>query len=323
MNALSTPRAFLSHSWSDNARVRPLAVALRAHGVDVWFDQWEMGPGDSLVQKINEGLEQCAVFLVALSAASVASNWVREELSAAVVRRIEDHARLIPVRLDDTPVPAVIRHLSYVPLDPLDDAVATLLKTIYGVNDKPPIGAAPEFIQQRLERRAVTISGLSPDESALLRILVNQAQQHEHPFDQYVDTTGCGKQLQLDQTEFNDALDLLQERGAIKPLREHLGTLVQVKPRAWMYLIGELHFDLRHAMQVVAQAVVAHERLDGPTLERETGIPIEHLRIAVGVLDQQQLVRVELAGIGAGRPYGWAGIVATRRTREWLKMQDL
>jgi hypothetical protein len=46
---------------------------------------------------------------VVISASSAAKPWVREELDAAVVRRITGSVRLIPVRLDDAPIPAPLR----------------------------------------------------------------------------------------------------------------------------------------------------------------------------------------------------------------------
>jgi hypothetical protein len=132
---------FFSHSWQDKEQVRPLAVALRAQGADVWLDEWEIGAGDSLVQKINDGLTDCTVFLVAISTASVESKWVLEELSSAVVKRIEQSAVLIPLRVDDTPVPQIINHLLYVKLDPVDEAAKAILKPVFQVSDKPPVGA--------------------------------------------------------------------------------------------------------------------------------------------------------------------------------------
>jgi hypothetical protein len=55
----SSPRVFLSHASEDKDRfVLPFARALRANGVDVWLDKWEILPGDSLVDKLfEEGLK--------------------------------------------------------------------------------------------------------------------------------------------------------------------------------------------------------------------------------------------------------------------------
>ena len=43
---------FLSHSARDKPVVRALAVRLKADGLRVWFDEWEIKPGDSIPAKI-------------------------------------------------------------------------------------------------------------------------------------------------------------------------------------------------------------------------------------------------------------------------------
>jgi TIR domain len=317
-----TPKVFLSHSSSDKQEVRPLAERLRHSGIDVWFDEWEMGPGDSLVQKIDEGLTTCDVFLIVISAASVASKWVREELSTAVVRRIEEHTKLIAIRLDETPVPAVINHLLYVPFHPLDESIPKVLKAIFNVSEKPPIGTVPDFVHEAIERKQAALPGLSPTASVVLRHLVHEVQVQEYPFQTYVQFLDLGLRLGLEETEFADALDELEERGLITPLREVPRSHLRVKPRALIYLARELGFDLKRAMQTVAQAVVGNQTIDGPTLERETGLPLQQLRLAVAILEERQLMGVYAGGIGAGWPYGFVQLTATRKTREWVKMQQ-
>ena len=215
------PKVFLSHSWVDNDKVRPLAEALVENGIDVRFDQWEIGPGDSLVEKINEGLAECDAFLVAISAESVKSKWVREELSSAIVRRIEESTRLIPLRVDRTPVPTIIGHLAWVALDPLDEAVKQITKIVYGVSDKPLLGTRPDYIEQGLERKQSSLSGLGAESSAVLREIVRLARQNENPFWQLVNIRSVQQAVGLDETEFDDALDVLLERGLIAPLKEH------------------------------------------------------------------------------------------------------
>ncbi len=52
---MTAPKVFLSHASEDKDRfVVGFARQLRENGVDVWLDQWEMKPGDSLVDKIFE-----------------------------------------------------------------------------------------------------------------------------------------------------------------------------------------------------------------------------------------------------------------------------
>jgi hypothetical protein len=44
---------FLSHSAKDKAVARPLAGRLREAGLRVWYDEWEIKPGDSIPAKID------------------------------------------------------------------------------------------------------------------------------------------------------------------------------------------------------------------------------------------------------------------------------
>jgi hypothetical protein len=48
---------FLSYTSWDKAVVREVAGQLQADGLRVWFDDWEIHPGDSIPAKIEEGLE--------------------------------------------------------------------------------------------------------------------------------------------------------------------------------------------------------------------------------------------------------------------------
>jgi hypothetical protein len=63
------PKVFLSHASEDKGRfVLDFARQLRENGVDVWLDQWEMKPGDSLVDKIfDEGLKDASAVIIVLS----------------------------------------------------------------------------------------------------------------------------------------------------------------------------------------------------------------------------------------------------------------
>src|SRR2546421_4758514 len=101
-----TKIAFLSHASPDKPWVIPFAARLRARGLDVRLDQWEIMLGDGLIRRIyDEGLGQADAVVVVLSPASVESRWVREEIEVATVRRIEEKCRIVPVILEECEVP--------------------------------------------------------------------------------------------------------------------------------------------------------------------------------------------------------------------------
>ena len=93
---------FLSHSAKDKAVVRPLAKRLRADGLRVWFDEWEIKPGDSIPAKIEDGLEHSRVLLLSMSTNALGSDWAQLESHTFRFRDpLNKERRFIPVRLDD------------------------------------------------------------------------------------------------------------------------------------------------------------------------------------------------------------------------------
>ncbi len=89
---------FVSHASEDkDAFVRPLAHALKAYGLKVWFDEFSLRPGDSLRRSIDRGLAECSAGLVILSPAFFSKEWPQRELDALFSAEIAGRLRLIPV----------------------------------------------------------------------------------------------------------------------------------------------------------------------------------------------------------------------------------
>jgi hypothetical protein len=145
------PRVFVSHSKEDNDRfVVGFGQRLRAKGVEAWLDFWELLPGDSLVDKIfNEGLKNCQAFIIVLSRHSVHSKWVREELNTAIVKRIEENARLLAVRLDECEVPEALRSIVWIDVSDVtsyDREFERIVNSIYRQYERPPLGDPPHYV---------------------------------------------------------------------------------------------------------------------------------------------------------------------------------
>jgi hypothetical protein len=152
---------FLSHASEDKDRfVIPFAEQLRIRGIEVWVDKWEMLPGESLVGKIfREGLAFASAVIVVLSRVSISKRWLTEELDAAVIKRIKDGSKLIPVVLDGvdptSEVPASVRHLLFESVDDtaaLDDVVDRVVRSVFGDVEKPSLGTPPEFTKAAASR---------------------------------------------------------------------------------------------------------------------------------------------------------------------------
>ena len=62
------PAVFISYASQDTAMARRICDALRATGVEVWFDQSELVGGDAWDAKIRGQIASCALFVPIISA---------------------------------------------------------------------------------------------------------------------------------------------------------------------------------------------------------------------------------------------------------------
>lgn len=78
---MSTREVFISHASEDKDSIaKPLADALVAAGHSVWYDEYEIQLGDSLLQKINDGLAHSRFGVVILSDQFFSKNWTKKNL---------------------------------------------------------------------------------------------------------------------------------------------------------------------------------------------------------------------------------------------------
>lgn len=131
-------RVFLSYCSKDRYFVADLARRLADEGIDVWYDQWEIRVGDSIVDKINQGIASSDYLIIVLSKNSVTSRWVREELAAATVRTIQKDAFLLPVLLEDCDIPELLRHRRYANFEDDSEGAFKELISVITSRRQPP-----------------------------------------------------------------------------------------------------------------------------------------------------------------------------------------
>src|ERR1051325_815796 len=106
---------FISHSSKDKTAVRELAQRLKADGLRVWLDEWEIKPGDMIGLKINRALERSRTLLLVMSANADASDWVTFESQTILFSDpTNQQRRFIPLRLDDTEPQLTLKQFAYV-----------------------------------------------------------------------------------------------------------------------------------------------------------------------------------------------------------------
>ncbi len=92
---------FISHASEDKKDfVRPLVDALIREGISVWYDEFEITIGDTLVNKINDGLIKSRYGLVVLSPNffNVKKTWPNHEIAALFAQEDADmRPRVLPI----------------------------------------------------------------------------------------------------------------------------------------------------------------------------------------------------------------------------------
>lgn len=107
-------KVFISHSSKDKPFARRLAIDLEENGIQVWFDEWELEVGDSLIDELEKGLKKSDYVIAILSPNSVRSKWVREELKSAMTVGIHTSKTIIlPALYENCSIPPFLKDKIY------------------------------------------------------------------------------------------------------------------------------------------------------------------------------------------------------------------
>ena len=135
-------RVFISYSRVDRARVAKLVDAIRAPGLEIWWDA-AIDPGSVFHDRIARELDLADVVVVVWSRDSVSSEWVRDEAEVGRQRN-----RLLPVIFDSVAPPLGFRQLQSIDLTKwrpgkADLALSELIRAIAVRADAAPAAAPP------------------------------------------------------------------------------------------------------------------------------------------------------------------------------------
>ncbi|MEP7126361.1 MAG: TIR domain-containing protein [Byssovorax sp.] len=315
---MNPPRAFLSHSHQDKPIARDLATKLRDRGVDVWVDEWEIMPGDSLVQKIfEEGVRNCSLFVVLLTRASTTSTWVKHELDSAIVQRLAGATRVVPVVGEPCDIPVSLRALLRLdlPVEGIDSVVARLVDVAFGRDRKPPLGPPPSNLDLK-------VSGLTNPAARIASLLSSTMDQPDGSPLGYSGSE-ISSQLSLNADQINDAVDELSALGLVR-VTNFLGTAPydfgHVEPTASLAFhlrgSGLMPYDPEEDVKSVAAAIVQSKNVDGSHLQETTTLSPSRINRAVSYLEDIGVVRVHKF-MGTA-PFDFGQVEATAATRRFV-----
>jgi hypothetical protein len=302
-----TPVVFLSYAWEDRSLAERIARSLQASGIDTWWAGWSMKAGDSLPQKINEGLAGCTHFVVLLTQVSMQKPWVKQEMDAGLVRKIADQCVFIALR-NGVPArelpPLLAVHLSPEITDPEID-LTQLINDIHGVSRKPPLGAPPAAVAQHPAQARYSAAA-----TAVARVFVEQT-EHGMWADPQLTADDLSKATGLTE---DDVMDALHELWTL--VEDHHGTIL---PKAELFTQFDSVFKVwnpnEDALRLATDMVNDSEFPADPAMvATQYGWPPRRLNPAIAYLESRKLIdcchTIGLAPFVAYR-IGWNA--ATRR----------
>ena len=104
-------RIFISYSRTDADAARDISRTLSQAGLEPWLDTVEIGPGDSFLERMNEGLREASYVLLLLSNASLTSRWVTREWMSAMA---SGRTVIVPILLENVEPPPLLRDILYI-----------------------------------------------------------------------------------------------------------------------------------------------------------------------------------------------------------------
>lgn len=94
---------FICHASEDKENVvTPIVDSFKDHGISYWLDRAEINWGDSLIEKINEGLSNSKYVIVVLSDSFLAKRWPQRELNSVLnIEASTGEVKVLPLIVGD------------------------------------------------------------------------------------------------------------------------------------------------------------------------------------------------------------------------------
>lgn len=236
------PYVFLCHASEDKALVRQMAKDLTANGVDVFYDDWCITYGDSIRQRIDEGLQDCTHFVVLLTENSLTKPWVNAEIDAGFVQKLAGKCRFVPLRyqlsIDD--VPPLLAGIYAPEINDYDDEILSLVKFFHGVTERPPLGDPPDVVTA-----FDGTLGISPAAKAIVDVMMAHT-ENGLGHDPMLDADTLQSATGLSENELVDAVFELESRHNVRRLQAMgQGTIgfISLTSRPSLYVDFDRHYQ--------------------------------------------------------------------------------
>lgn len=126
---------FISHSSKDKPEVEKLLPLINALGLPVWFDKYNIDVGQSIIDKLQDGIKNSHAVIFWITHNFLESRWCKKELNAFIKRMVEEDILIISILdqhicVDELPI--FLQDIKYIQREneSLEDIIKELLPTL-------------------------------------------------------------------------------------------------------------------------------------------------------------------------------------------------
>ena len=113
----AAPKVFLSYARADADKkfVSTLHRRLKRDGIECFFDEVSLAPGDNFVLEISQAIDECNYLVMVMSRSYFSARFAPSEWAAVLALDPKsERSRLVPLLLEDCELPALIRAINYI-----------------------------------------------------------------------------------------------------------------------------------------------------------------------------------------------------------------
>lgn len=232
---VDSPKIFICHSSEDKeAFVENFANNLFKKGIYAWVDKYEIKLGESIIEKVNEGLKNSDKGVIIFSKNLNNSLFTMAEVDSLIYKGIYEKSYfIIPIIIDDdVEIPELINHISGVKINNLkdyDNELNRICDIIFGRYEFSVLGELPSYYKLN------QIPNCTKQDTEIFRKMGNYCLDNGFDAELDVALLDIGREYlddildktSIDQEEVEDVLvdtlDVLEEHGYIKSYGANVG----------------------------------------------------------------------------------------------------
>lgn len=246
--------------------------------------------GDSLIEKIYEGIYESKIFIIVISKYSINSKWVKEELNSGQYNKIETGNKVMPIVIDsDLEIPLPLRHMKQIRIKNLsnyDEELEDICNSIFGVSRKPPTKTPPIYTLER------AINGFEIEDTIVLRILGDNTIKNNtnHPVN-FNELFKIAKEYDLSEKMVRTSVEVLGDKNCLS-YKNVFGTKnpQAIKLSSYGLNIYSRNFMSNHDEKVkeIVSCILNDEIMSSKEINNKTSIPKPFINAIFEIFDGRQ-----------------------------------